>query len=129
MLRLLRSEAAAAIRSVGAVTRAGARIQAAIAFMRRHLGRPLSVAEIAGHVHMSPSHFAHSFREVAGVTPMRCIRDLRLEEARVLMLGAGLRPGDAAAKVGFESAAHFNRAFRRRFEATPAEYVRRVQSG
>ncbi len=128
VLRLLRSEAAAAIRSAGAVTKAGARIQAAIAFMRRHLGRPLSVAEIAGHVHMSPSHFAHSFREVAGVTPMRCIRDLRLEEARLLMLGAGLRPGDAAAKVGFESAAHFNRAFRRRFEATPAEYVRRVQS-
>jgi AraC-like DNA-binding protein len=129
VLRLLRSEAAAAIRSAGAVTKAGARIQAAIAFMRRHLGRPLSVAEIASHVHMSPSHFAHSFREVAGVTPMRCIRDLRLEEARTLMLGAGLRPGDAAAKVGFESPAHFNRAFRRRFEATPADYVRRVQSG
>lgn len=129
VLRLLRSEAAAAIRSAGAVTKAGARIQTAIAFMRRHLGRPLSVAEIASHVHMSPSHFAHSFREVAGVTPMRCIRDLRLEEARTLMLGEGLRPGDAAAKVGFESAAHFNRAFRRRFEATPAEYVRRVQSG
>jgi AraC-like DNA-binding protein len=129
VLRLLRSEAAAAIRSASAVTKAGARIQAAIAFMRRHLGRPLSVAEIAGHVHMSPSHFAHSFREVAGVTPMRCIRDLRLEEARMLMLGTGLRPGDAAAKAGFESAAHFNRAFRRRFEATPAEYVRRVQSG
>jgi AraC-like DNA-binding protein len=129
VLRLLRSEAAAAIRSAGAVTKAGARIQTAIAFMRRHLGRPLSVAEIAGHVHMSPSHFAHSFREVAGVTPMRCIRDLRLEEARTLMLGAGLRPGDAAAKVGFESAAHFNRAFRRRFETTPAEYVRRVQAG
>ncbi|MCR8958566.1 AraC family transcriptional regulator [Variovorax sp. S2] len=129
VLRLLRSEAAAAIRSASAVTKAGARIQAAIAFMRRHLGRPLSVAEIASHVHMSPSHFAHSFREVAGVTPMRCIRDLRLEEARMLMLGTGLRPGDAAAKVGFESAAHFNRAFRRRFEATPAEYVRRVQSG
>lgn len=128
VLRLLRSEAAAAIRSAGAVTKAGARIQTAIAFMRRHLGRPLSVAEIAGHVHMSPSHFAHSFREVAGVTPMRCIRDLRLEEARSLMLGAGLRPGDAAAKVGFESAAHFNRAFRRRFETTPAEYVRRMQA-
>ena len=129
VLRLLRSEAAAAIRSAGAVTKAGARIQTAIAFMRRHLGRPLSVAEIASHVHMSPSHFAHSFREVAGVTPMRCIRDLRLEEARTLMLGTGLRPGDAAAKVGFESAAHFNRAFRRRFETTPAEYVRRVQAG
>jgi AraC-like DNA-binding protein len=129
VLRLLRSEAAAAIRSAGAVTKAGARIQTAIAFMRRHLGRPLSVAEIASHVHMSPSHFAHSFREVAGVTPMRCIRDLRLEEARTLMLGAGLRPGDAAAKVGFESAAHFNRAFRRRFETTPAEYVRRAQAG
>jgi AraC-like DNA-binding protein len=129
VLRLLRSDAAAAIRHASAVTKAGARIQAAIAFMRRHLGRPLSVAEIADHVHMSPSHFAHSFREVAGVTPMRCIRDLRLEEARMLMLGTGLRPGDAAAKVGFESAAHFNRAFRRRFEATPAEYVRRMQAG
>jgi len=129
VLRLLRSEAAAAIRSASAVTKAGAPIQTAIGFMRRHLGRPLSVAEIANHVHMSPSHFAHSFREVAGVTPMRCIRDLRLEEARSLMLGTGLRPGDAAAQVGFESAAHFNRAFRRRFEATPAEYVRRMQAG
>jgi len=129
VLRLLRSEAAAAIRSASAVTKAGARIQTAIGFMRRHLGRPLSVAEIASHVHMSPSHFAHSFREVAGVTPMRCIRDLRLEEARSLMLGTGLRPGDAAAQVGFESAAHFNRAFRRRFETTPAEYVRRMQAG
>ncbi|WP_241027160.1 AraC family transcriptional regulator [Variovorax sp. RKNM96] len=129
VLRLLRSEAAAAIRSASAVTKAGARIQTAIAFMRRHLDRPLSVAEIARHVHMSPSHFAHSFREVAGVTPMRCVRDLRLEEARSLMLGTGLRPGDAAAQVGFESAAHFNRAFRRRFETTPAEYVRRMQAG
>jgi len=129
VLRMLRSEAAAALRSAGVVTKMGARIQTAIAFMRRHLGPSLSVAEIASHVHMSPSHFAHSFREVAGVTPMRCIRDLRLEEARMLMLGAGVRPGEAAASVGFESTAHFNRAFRRRFEATPAEYVQRMQSG
>lgn len=126
VVRLLRSQAAVAIRSAAAMTRAGTRIQMAIQFICANFSKPLSVNDMARLCAMSPSHFAHSFREIAGVSPMHYLRDVRLEEARTLMLGAGVRPGDAAARVGFESTAHFTKQFKKRFDATPAEYVRRM---
>ncbi len=126
IVRLLRSEAAAAVRSAAGIARTAIRIQTAIQFIRENFSQPLSVDQLADQVAMSPSHFAHSFREISGVSPMRYLRDIRLDEARILMLGGGLRAGEAAAKVGFESAAHFAREFKNRFEATPTEYLRRV---
>lgn len=126
IVRLLRSDAAAAVRAAAQVTRSALRIQAAIEFIQREHQRRLSVEELAGRVHMSASHFAHCFREISGVSPMRYLRDFRLDQARMMLLSsADLRTGEVAARVGFESPAHFNREFKRRFETTPAEYVRR----
>ena len=126
ILRLLQSPAAAAIRSTATMNRAGEKVNSAIQFMRANFASPLSSAAIARHVAMSASHFAHSFRAVAGVSPMRYLRNLRLEEARILMLGMGMRASEAATQVGFESSAHFAREFKKRFELSPTEYVRRT---
>ena len=125
VVRLLRSEAAGAIRDAAIVTRAAGRIQKSMQFIQAQLQRPLSVAELAAQAAMSPSHYAHTFRQVAGVTPMRYLREARLDAARALLLG-GLRPSEAAARTGFDSSAHFTREFRRRFEASPSEYLRRL---
>ncbi len=126
VVRLLRSGAAAAIRDAAVVTRSANRIQQSMGFIRAQLQRPLSVAELAGEAAMSPSHYAHSFRQVAGMSPMRYLREARLDAARALLLGGGLRPSEAAARTGFDSAAHFTREFRRRFDASPTEYLRRA---
>lgn len=126
VVRLIRSNAGWAIRDATAMTRSAARIQQSMQFIQAHFAGPLSVAGLAGDIAMSPSHYAHSFREVAGVSPMRYLRDVRLEQARALLLGNPLRPGEVAGQVGFESAAHFAREFKRRFEVTPAEYSRRL---
>jgi AraC-like DNA-binding protein len=77
---------------------------------------------------MSESHFAHRFSEVARVSPMRYLRQLRLDHARALMLGEGARPSEAAARAGFESPSHFNREFKRLYGAPPADYVRRLRA-
>jgi AraC-like DNA-binding protein len=129
VVRLLRSGAAAAIRDAAALTRAAARIQKSIQFIQTNHCAPLSVVELAKHIAMSPSHFAHCFRQIAGVSPMRYLRDVRLDAARALMLGGQIRPGDAGLQVGFESAAHFAREFKRRYEASPAAYVRQFSEG
>lgn len=126
VVRLLRSGAAAAIRDAALVTRSASRIQQSMRFIRAQLQRPLTVAELAGEAAMSPSHYAHSFRQVAGMSPMRYLREARLDAARALLLGGGLRPSEAAARAGFDSAAHFTREFRRRFDATPSDYLRRA---
>jgi len=50
---------------------------------------------------------------------------VRMAEARQLMLAGGLRAGEAAARIGYESASHFARDFKAIFGASPAAYVQR----
>lgn len=127
VFRLLRSDAASVLRrAVAREANAGA-IQRAMAFMRANAGRPLSVQAVARHVAMSPSHFAHRFRALARVSPMRYLKQVRLAEARLLLLGGGLGVGEAAQRVGYESASHFTRDFKSTFGAAPADYVRGVR--
>ena len=127
VVRLLQSAAAPQVRHAAAVSRNASRIQLALQFMREHFAEALTVDGLAQQVAMSPSHFAHCFREIAGVSPMRFLRDVRLEQARDLMLGCNMRPNEAAAQVGFVSAAHFAREFKSRFDASPTAYVRRMR--
>ncbi|WP_394846457.1 AraC family transcriptional regulator [Pendulispora brunnea] len=129
VFRLLRSDAAAAIRSAVGQERDTDKVQLAMQFLRANVERPLSVEDVARHVAMSSSHFAHRFRAVARVSPMRYLKQLRLEHARTLMVGEGLRVSEAAVRVGYESTSHFTRDFRRLFGASPGEYARRFREG
>ena len=92
--------------------------------MRTQAFQPLSVETIARQVAMSPSHFAHRFRAIARMSPMRFVREIRLENAKTLLSEPGARAGEVGAKVGFESPSHFNREFKRRYGAAPIAYVK-----
>ena len=126
VFRLLRSDAAAAVR--GAIRAADARpITEAMRLMRMQAFRPLSVEAIARQVAMSPSHFAHRFRVIARMSPMRFVKEVRLDAARTLLISEGARASDVALRVGYESPAHFARDFKRRFGAPPTRYARRLR--
>ena len=125
LYRLLRSDAAAAVRSGVSQAADAARILQSMGFIRDNHTRPLSVEAMARESAMSPSHFAHRFRAVARLSPMRYLREVRLERARELLLQHGARAGEVAVQVGFESAAHFTREFKRRYGVTPTG-VRRL---
>lgn len=127
VFRLLRSDAASFVR--GAVREGDASIQEAMRYMRENASSTLSVDQVARHVGMSGSHFAHRFSTVARVSPMRFLKQLRLEAARELMLGQRVRAGAAATQVGYESTSHFTRDFKQAFGSAPGEYVRRVREG
>lgn len=127
VFRLLRTDAAAVLRGAVGRARDAAGIEQAMHYMRTHATRPLTVDEVARHVAMSPSHFAHRFRAVARTSPMRYLKQLRLQEARTLLLADGLRVGEVAARVGYESASHFTRDFKHYYGAAPAEWLRRFR--
>ncbi len=120
LLRLLRSDAAAAVRNAVGSAGDAKRILEAMQHIRAHHAEKLTVDQLARHVAMSPSHFAHRFRAVARISPMRYLREVRLERARALVLG-GARVGEAAVEVGFESPAHFTREYKRRFGMPPSK--------
>lgn len=127
VFRLLRSDAATAMRSVVRRDEDAAKIGGAIQFIRGNLGRALAVEDIARHVGMSPSHFAHRFRAVVRMSPMRYVRQLRLQHARQWMVIEGLRVNEAATRAGYVSASHFTRDFKTEFGAAPGEYARRFR--
>lgn len=125
VFRLLRSDAATFVR--GAVREGDGGIQEAMRYMRENATRALTVEQVARHVGMSGSHFAHRFSTIARVSPMRFLKQLRLDAARELMLGQSVRAGDAALQVGYESTSHFTRDFKQAFGAAPGAYVRRLR--
>jgi AraC-like DNA-binding protein len=128
VFRLLRSEAASVLRELASRGDDQRRVHTAMAFIRDHATERLSVEQIARHVAMSPSHFAHRFRDIARVSPIQYVKHVRLERARLLMLHHGARAAEAATAVGYASASHFTRDFRRQFDGPPAQYIERLRA-
>jgi AraC-like DNA-binding protein len=118
---LLRTDAAATIRAGVGRPADAERVLDTMQFIRAHHAEKLNVERLAKHAGMSPSHFAHRFRSVARVSPMRYLRGVRLDRARALLLETGARVSEAALEVGFESPAHFTREFKRRFGVAPSK--------
>ncbi|MNL76593.1 Exoenzyme S synthesis regulatory protein ExsA [compost metagenome] len=76
---------------------------------------------------MSPSTFRQHFRTITGMSPLQFQKQLRLQEARQLMLNQNLDAGHAGGLVGYESASQFNREYSRLFGAPPQRDVKRMR--
>ena len=126
VFRLLRTPHAGPLRRAARTD--DTRILEAMRHVRAHLGEPLTVEALAKRVAMSPSHFAHRFREVARMTPMLFVKNVRLGEARLRMLRDGLSANEAAAQVGYASPSHFSRDFKSRYGSPPAAYTREMRA-
>ncbi len=129
LFHLLRSEAAHTLRRAVEGPGDAMRIREAMAFMREHAHERLTVARVARRFGMSESHFAHRFRDVVRVSPMRYIKHERLARARLLMLSEGQRSAEVATRVGYASASQFTRDFKSHFGVPPVEYARRFRDG
>jgi AraC-like DNA-binding protein len=88
---------------------------------------PFVVALARGRAHMSPSTFRQHFRALTGVSPLQYQKQLRLQEARQLMLNENLDAGSAAVRVGYESASQFSREYSRLFGAPPQHDITRMR--
>jgi len=126
IFRLLRSDSAAALRQ--AIQRRDDRIARAVRFIRANVHERLSVEQIARRVAMSPSHFAHRFRDIVRMSPMQFVRHVRLHQARLLLLSDGLAAAEVAEEVGYASPSHFSRDFKSLFGDPPRTYARRFRS-
>src|SRR5262249_43664236 len=93
VFRLLRSDAAAAMRGAIRSTDTGP-ITEAMRFIRKQAFRPPSVEGIARQVALNPSQFAHRSGAVARMTPMRFVKEVRLDAARTLLLSEGSRASE-----------------------------------
>lgn len=128
IFRLLESDSAAFLRREAAAAGHDQQIWKAIEYIRRNMASRLTVEEIAGHVGMSPSHFAHIFRDVTRTSPIQYAKDVRLNQARLLLIAEGARVGEAAQQVGYASPSHFTRDFTDQYGLPPGRYAKRFRT-
>ena len=105
------------------------RIARAVGLLRQRYLDPLSINELAQSVHMSTSSFHHQFKAVTTMSPPQFQKQLRLHEARRLMMAAGMEAMVAARHVGYESPSQFSREYKRLFGAPPRAEVGRARAG
>ena len=94
-------------------------------WVRGNLQKDLTLEVLAEHANLSTRHFARKFKDTFGVTPADFIEEMRLDEARWLLVNSDNPIGELAANVGYSNDDTFRRAFERHFGIAPADYRRR----
>lgn len=87
----------------------------------------LRVEELAEIANMSVSTLHRLFKEVTGLSPIQFQKQLRLQEARRLLLSELTDAADVAFRVGYESPSQFSREYSRMFGNPPKEDIKRLR--
>jgi AraC-like DNA-binding protein len=127
VIRLLAGPHGSRLRHLVTAGSPGQQIAKAVAWLKQNFATALHVDDVADRAHMSASTFRQHFRALTGVSPLQYQKQLRLQEARQLMLNENLDAGSAGGRVGYESASQFSREYSRLFGAPPQRDVTRMR--
>jgi AraC-like DNA-binding protein len=125
--RLLRGEQGGRLSHIAALGGNSHRIVRAIDRLRKDFDQPLRIEDIARELGMSVSGFHHHFKAVTAMSPLQFQKQMRLQEARRLMLGEALDAASAGYRVGYGDASHFTREYKRLFGAPPVRDVEKLR--
>ena len=99
------------------------RVVTAIHTLRDRFAEPVRIEELASIAQMSPSAFHRQFKAITSMTPLQYQKQLRLLEARRLMVSEAANVETAAFQVGYESPSQFSREYSRMFAMSPRRDV------
>jgi AraC-like DNA-binding protein len=102
-------------------------IAKAVAWLKQHFVEAIDGDDLADRAHMSPSTFRQHFRALTGLSPLQYQKQLRLQQARQLMLNQNHDAASAAGLVGYESASQFSREYSRLFGDPPQRDIKRLR--
>jgi len=104
-----------------------AQIARAILWLRANYRDPSRIETLADVAGMSRSAFHAHFKAVTAMSPLDFRAQLRMQEARRLMVGEGMDAASAGHRVGYESPSQFSREYARLFGLPPARDAQRLR--
>lgn len=127
MYRLLRGPQAHKVRRMLMPDSRLQQVTRAITWIRENYAAPFSIEQVAAQARMSPSSLHQHFRDVTAMSPLQYQKQLRLQEARRLILTSAVDAATAAQRVGYDSPSQFSREYRRLFGFPPIQDVARLK--
>ncbi|MFT5359052.1 MAG: AraC-like DNA-binding protein [Polyangiales bacterium] len=122
--RLLMAPKGGMLRSLLRHDSHASKVSGAISLIRAGFRETLAVPDLAREVGMSVSSLHKHFRAITATTPLQFQKDLRLLEARRLLVAGQHAVSDVAYEVGYESPNQFSREYSRKFGASPRSDLR-----
>ncbi|MFJ5262586.1 AraC family transcriptional regulator N-terminal domain-containing protein [Streptomyces sp. NPDC088387] len=126
--RVITGEQGAALRQLGLADSSLSHVSRAVRWIREHYAEPFRVEDVARLSGMSVSAFYRNFQSVTAMSPIQFQKQIRLQEARLLLT---TRPGDIAgvgSRVGYDNPSQFSREYRRQFGAPPSQDAVRLRN-
>lgn len=118
--RVLRSEQGERLAQVARADSQTQRVHRAIRWLKANYAQPLRIEALAREAHMSASSLHHHFRALTSMSPLQYQKQLRLQEARRLLIAEGLEVARAGHAVGYESPSQFSREYSRLYGSPPS---------
>lgn len=125
--RLLIGEQSEAVRQITTPNSNMQRIAKVIKQIEADYTKLLRVKELAKQVNMSSASFHRHFKKVTSMSPLQYQKQLRLLEARRLMIAENADAASAAYQVGYESPSQFSREYSCMFGTSPIRDVKRLR--
>ncbi|WP_406096585.1 AraC family transcriptional regulator N-terminal domain-containing protein [Kitasatospora purpeofusca] len=125
--RLITGEQGATVRQLGLADSGLSHVSRAVRWIREHYAEPFRVEDVARLSGLSASAFYRNFQAVTAMSPIQFQKQIRLQEARLLL---ATRPGDVTGvgrRVGYDSASQFSREYRRQFGEAPSRDAARLR--
>ncbi|QAR32661.1 AraC family transcriptional regulator [Geovibrio thiophilus] len=121
--RLLVGEQGIRLRQLAVTGTQSQQIARAVLWLKANFSQPLRVNDLAEMANMGTSTFHHHFRSMTALSPLQYQKQLRLQEARRLMLTEHIDAASAAFQVGYESPSQFSREYSRLYGAPPVRDI------
>ncbi|MFJ4372005.1 AraC family transcriptional regulator N-terminal domain-containing protein [Pseudomonas japonica] len=128
LYRLLRGQQGYRLYEIAMANSQTHRVCQAIQWLNDHFNKPLRIEDLAREVNLSASALHHRFKAVTSMSPLQYQKQLRLQEARRLMLNDGLEAAVAGYRVGYESPSQFSREYSRLYGAPPLRDMARLRN-
>ena len=125
MMRLWLHELARARIAGGAPTELPSRLLEVRQYIDNNFSKPMSLGGLAFRVQLSIPRFSALFSSHFGVSPIRYVANLRLQQAAHMMLDPNMSIKDVALAVGFADSLYFSRQFRKHFGCSPKSWRKR----
>ncbi|RBM17589.1 AraC family transcriptional regulator [Streptomyces sp. PT12] len=125
--RLITGEQGGIVRQLGLADSSLSHIARTVRWIREHYAQPFRVEDVARLAGMSVSAFYRNFQAVTAMSPIQFQKQIRLQEARLLL---ATHPGDVTGvgqRVGYDNPSQFSREYRRQFGAPPSRDAARLR--
>ncbi|MFN4230440.1 AraC family transcriptional regulator N-terminal domain-containing protein [Parvibaculum sp.] len=126
--RLLRGEEAARLRQIALADSKFNQVNRAICWIKQNYARPFRIETVAAEARMSPSSLHEHFKAVTAMSPLQYQKQIRLQEARRLIMAQAVDAATAAHLVGYDSPSQFSREYSRLFGAPPMRDAERLRA-